>query len=531
MSSVPFSNQLDDPLEEPLPQLVAAAPAETRTYGQILKSSAIIGGSSVVKIAVGIIRTKAMALLLGPAGFGLFGLYGSILNLFQTLAGMGVESSGVRQIAEAVGSGDTERIAQTTIVLRRTSVFLGLLGAGLLVTLSRQVSILTFGSDSHATVVRLLAIAVFFQLVSGGQGALIQGMRRIADLAKLGVWGALFGTLISIPVVYFFREKGVVPSLICVAGMLLFTSWWYGRELRFQPAFLTRAQILHEAGELLKLGFAFMSSGLMTMGVAYAVRILVLRKVGYEGTGLYQSAWTLGGLYVGFILQAMGADFYPRLTAAANDNILCNRLVNEQTQVGLLLAGPGVIATLTFAPIVIALFYSAKFGAAVAVLRWICLGTMMQVITWPMGFIIVAKAEQVLFFACELAWTVVSLALAWSCVSVFGLNGAGIAFFGSYVFHLFLIYPIVHRLSGFRWSTANKRSGLLFLSLISLVFCGFNLLPLVYAAGIGILAVLSTGAYSLRALSKLIPLHEIPYPVRKVLIGFGLVPKGSATVG
>ena len=111
-----------------------------------------------------------------------------------------------------------------------------------------------------------------------------------------------------------------------------------------------------EAAALLKLGFAFMSSGLMTMGVAYAVRIFVLRKVGFEATGLYQSAWTLGGLYVGFILQAMGADFYPRLTASANDNTACNRMVNEQTRVGLLLAVPGVIATLTFAPVVMPCF-------------------------------------------------------------------------------------------------------------------------------------------------------------------------------
>jgi PST family polysaccharide transporter len=46
---------------------------------------------------------------------------------------MGINSSGVRQIAEAVGSGDTVRIARTVIVLRRTSIFLGILGAVLLV--------------------------------------------------------------------------------------------------------------------------------------------------------------------------------------------------------------------------------------------------------------------------------------------------------------------------------------------------------------------------------------------------------------
>jgi len=46
------------------------------TYGQILKSSAVIGGSSMLNIAIGIIRTKAMAMLLGPSGVGLMGRYG-----------------------------------------------------------------------------------------------------------------------------------------------------------------------------------------------------------------------------------------------------------------------------------------------------------------------------------------------------------------------------------------------------------------------------------------------------------------------
>ena len=52
------------------------------------------------------------------------------------------------------------------------------------------------------------------------------------------------------------------------------------------------------------------------MGAAYTIRLIVLRNAGLEAAGLYQAAWVLGGLYVAFILQAMGADFYPRLTEA-----------------------------------------------------------------------------------------------------------------------------------------------------------------------------------------------------------------------
>jgi enterobacterial common antigen flippase len=523
MSSDSPNNQLSVLPLESLPKAQQMATPES--YGQILKSSALVGGSSAVNIALGIVRTKAMAILLGPAGFGLFGLYGAITNLAQSVAGMGINSSGVRQIAEAVASDDAERIAVTTVVLRRTSILLGALGAVFLVLFSKQVSTLTFGTSQRAAAVSLLSLAVFFQLVSAGQSALIQGMRRIFDLAKLGVLGAVFGTLSSILLVYVFREQGVVLSLVAVALMSLAVSWWYSRSVSVQTQSIRAVQLWQEAAALLKLGFAFMAGTLMTAGIAYAVRIILLRQVSFEATGFYQSAWTLGGLYVGFILQAMGADFYPRLTASAADNTACNRLVNEQARVGLLLAGPGLIATLTFAPIVITLFYSAKFGAAAAVLRWVCLGTLLQVITWPMGFIIVAKAKQAIYLTTELAWAAVSLGLAWICVKSFGLNGAGIAFFGSYVFYGFLLYPIVHRISGFRWSAENKRTGLVFLSLITIVFSGFYLLPLFWATSLGALSALLGGIYSVRVLLTLVAWDRIPGPVRRLMVIFGFVPR------
>jgi antigen flippase len=525
--SVTCNDQISTTPAEPS-QPASTIPAGKGTYGQILKSSALVGGSSILNIAIGIVRTKAMALMLGPAGFGLLSLFASIITLTQTLAGMGINSSGVRQIAVAAASDDKTNIAKTTIVLRRISIALGLLGGLLLLIFCKQISSITFGTSQHAAAVSALSIAVFFTLVSAGQGALIQGMRRIAEFAKLGFLGAFLGTLVSIPLVYFFRDRGVVPSLIAVAVMTAAASWWYSRKIQIQKLSIPTSEVVHEAGGLLKLGFAFMSSGLMTMGVAYVIRITVLRKVGFEATGLYQSAWTLGGLYVGFILQAMGADFYPRLTASIKDHVMSNRLVNEQAHVGLLLAGPGVIATLTFAPLVIALFYSTKFGAAVGILRWICLGTILQVITWPMGFIIVAKAKQALFIGCELAWTVASLLLAWVCVSRFGLDGVGIAFFGSYVFHGFLIYAVVNRISGFQWSKENIRIGFLFLLVISLVFGGFYVLPFVVAVSVGTLAVILSSIYSLRTLVTLVSFDQIPPVFRRILAVFGFGPASVA---
>ena len=296
--------QVLDP-EAPAPE--APAPVETElqptppelkekgSYGQILKSSALVGGSSLLNVVIGMVRTKVLAVLLGPAGFGLFGVYNSIANLTQTFAGMGVNSSGVRQIAEAAGTEDGERVARTALVLRRVSLLLGVLGALILLLFSHQIAQVTFGNSGHAASVSYLAVVVFFMLVSAGQSALIQGLRRIADLAKISVIGALAGTLLSIPLVYVFRARGVVPALIAVAVMTFLTSWWYSRRIQVSPVTVTGKDIRQEAGALLKLGFAFMSSGIMTIGVAYVVRTTVLRKVGMEATGLYQFGLDAGG--------------------------------------------------------------------------------------------------------------------------------------------------------------------------------------------------------------------------------------------
>jgi PST family polysaccharide transporter len=157
---------------------------------------------------------------------------------------------------------------------------------------------------------------------------------------------------------------------------------------------------------------------------------------------------------------------------------------------------------------VVGIFYSAKFIEAVPILRWLSLGAVLQVITWPIGFIVIAKARQKLFFLCETAWAGISLLLSWVCVGSFGLTGAGIAFFGSYVFHGTMMYIVVRRLTGFGWSKENKRILLLYLFLISIVFFCFCWMPFMPALFIGTTAVILSSVYSIRILMNLVSLDK-----------------------
>jgi PST family polysaccharide transporter len=148
----------------------------------------------------------------------------------------------------------------------------------------------------------------------------------------------------------------------------------------------------------------------------------------------------------------------------------------------------------------------------------------LRTVAWPMCFIVLAKGAQKLFLCTEVAAGIVHVGLAWLCVSKFGLSGAGAAFFGLYVWHAILIYFVVRRLTGFRWSAENRSLLQRLFPLIGLIFCCHYLVPFWLVTAIGGIAVLISGIYSIRVLLHLAPTDELALPLRRLLGRIRLLP-------
>jgi PST family polysaccharide transporter len=187
-------------------------------------------------------------------------------------------------------------------------------------------------------------------------------------------------------------------------------------------------EFIAEARPLFNLGIVFMLSEVMWTGTLYLQRAVILRHLGIDAVGIYQAAMVLSVVYVGFIVEAMGKDFYPSLTAIARDTTKCTSLINNQIEVGLLIAMPGILGTMTFASPVIGIFYSSKFMLAVKILRWEILGALLQVINWPIAFLIIAKGNGKLFFLTDLFGNCMFLLLLMLGIIRYGLPGAGMAY-------------------------------------------------------------------------------------------------------
>ena len=471
-----------------------------KSYSRILKSSSMVGGSQLIRMVIGVVSTKFAAIFIGPAGVGLIGVYQSIIQLGIQFAGLGINQSGVRDIAVTAGSGDDQSTARTIFILRRMCWLTGLAGAAGLVALAASISRLTFGDSDHAVGLMLLSMVILVTTIAQGQMAIIQGLRRISDLVRVQIFGSTAGALISIGLYASLGKSGIVPSLIAIAIFDLGAAWWFSRRLFPKAISMTWRDTFVGAKGLFGLGVAFMVGGLTTAFTAYAARALIARDIGMDGLGMYQAAFAISGYVLNFVIGAMGADFYPRLAGVSDDHEEMVRLVNEQTEIGLLLATPVLLATLSLAPLAIEALYSAEFAPAVDLLRWFVMGCFLRVISWPMGFVQLAKGEKYWFVFSEIFFNGLHLIFIFVGLHFLGLRGAAIAFFAMYVLHVFGIRLIARHLIGFSWSKITKGLILSHISITLCVFIASLLLPKLCSLALGSMLTVLMGLYCLRQL-------------------------------
>lgn len=419
------------------------------SHRQILRATAIVGGASAINIVVGLARNKAAALLLGPAGIGAIGLLLSLVMTVSGIAGLGVAGAAVRQIAS-----DDDATAQATVrrSLRWLTLALVLTGGGATWLLRKPLAELILGDERLAWQVGWLVPAVALTIVGTSQGALLNGLRRLRELAGTQVLGALFGTLLGIGALAIWREGGILPYVIAAPLASAVVGAWFVSRL---PRCASSGQTSWLAMvPMLRLGIPMMLGSISLSAGALAIRALIGTRIGAVELGGFTAAWTLSVTYVGFVLQAMGTDYLPRLTSVIKDRPAAGRSVNEQGEVALLLALPIMLGMQAAAPWVVWLLYSKDFAGAVDVLRWLIVADVMKIAGWPLGFVIIAQARAKTFLANEVATLAVTLAVVALLVDRVGIQAAGIGYCASYLFYIAAVATLAWCSLGWRPSGA-----------------------------------------------------------------------------
>ena len=475
------------------------------SYRHILKSASIIGGASVINILMGLVRTKIIAILLGPTGIGLVSLYTGLMSTATAVASMGIGTTGTRQIAEAHSKEDERALAVVRRAMFWGALLLASAGALVVFALRDVLAVKVLGGAVHSTIVGWLALGVALSVASASQGALIQGMRRIGDMARLSVIGSLLNTILGVALLWQWGQAGLVACVLVGPLMSFLLGHWYVSRLpKLSSDAIAMQEIANQWQTFLRLGVPFMGAGLVGALVQLWIRIELGNTLGAESLGYFQAASTISMQYIGFVLAAMGADYYPRLTGVIHDKKAASCLVNEQTEIALLLSAPVFIAMIGLTPWVIHLLYSSAFALAVEVLRWQILGDVLKVASWPLGFVILAAGAGKTFFWVETLMVLLMGGLISGFSSSVGLQITGIAFLVSYAVFLPIVYLLAKHRIDFYWTVGNVKLMVIIFTLCAAVAA----ISIQYWWGV-IVAIGTTFAFGIYSLARLAHMSNV----------------------
>ncbi len=477
--------------------------AGSGSHRRILRNTTIIASASMLNIVAGFLRMKVAAVLLGPAGVGLIGLFQNFVATAASFASLGLPTVGTREIAASLGEADAAPLAVARKSLMAAAAGLALLGMAISWLLRGWIAERLLGQPAYAGAIGWLSIGVALTVYAGGLAACLNGLQRIGDLARLGIASGVLALVAGIGFLQFLGAKGILLFVLAIpAANVLVGQWLVSRATAGSAAEVTMREMGGQWRSMLRLGLAVVvASG--SFGLAQlVVRSMVARELGAVPLGHFHAAWTISVTYAGAIFQAMGTDYFPRLSACGNDIERRNRLVGEQVEVLLLLAAPVLLAILTLAPWIVRFAYSPEFSESAGLLRWQVIGDLLKLAGWPIGFIFLAGGDSRKYVAIELAASATFVAATWLLLPHAGLKATSLGFVAMNLAYLGIALAMASGRDRFAWSRHHRNRFLLLLAAALLVLSAARASQPV-AMGLGTLATAAFGIDGVRRMAAM----------------------------
>jgi antigen flippase len=139
---------------------------------------------------------------------------------------------------------------------------------------------------------------------------------------------------------------------------------------------------------------------------------------------------------------------------------------------------------LAFGPWILELFYSKKFLPAAELMPWFILGVFGRVVSWPLGFIQLAKGASRVFMLTETATIALWLVLVLVLVPPVWCGRHGLRVCLGLFFTPLRCSGLSRHLIGFHWSRSVKKLLALSAMMVALSF-GLTLIALGWIANVG----------------------------------------------
>lgn len=461
---------------------------------RVLKATGIFGGTQVITILCALIRSKLVAIWIGPAGFGLLSIYLAALDLLGQITSLGVRSSAVRDVA--TNANNREHVARISRIIGRWGIVLGLGGLVLTALISPLLSLASFGTTAYFLSFVFLGIGVALNTLTGTNLAILQGLSRLKNLSHATIGGAVAGLVIVIPMYYYWRLDSILPSIIVYAVATFLAAYIYRERFDKSNEPISRRETISVGRKFLALGFFITISDILGQLAVYIFVSWLNINAGEDIVGLYQAGNTLFNRYVGLVFTAIAMEYYPRLTAVVYSPKRVSTFVSHEIKMALSMLVPIVCLFAALAPLIIKILYAAEFISIVPFVTIAITGTTLRAVSWCMAMVILARGDGKRYILTEGSSAIIAILVNIVGYKMMGLIGLGLSYVAWYLSYTIIVYIVYRRTYGLTISR-----GIYILMLVAVVIValtaaitlltGSYIIPIIAAIATTLLAIRS----------------------------------------
>lgn len=402
----------------------------------LAKASLWTAGSTLIKIGVGLLVVKLLAVAYGPAGVGQAGNFRQLVTVLGVLSGAGIFNGITKYVAQYHQDPQRLRLAVGTA----SSIVLGFSTLLALVFLfaAEPISIGLFGHARYVNVVRAVAFIQMGIAYANLFQAVLKGYRDAMGNALSVIGGSLIGVAAYALCFTLGGYEGalvglaLVPALVALpAGVLL----WRRSPMPLRHLLPVWDGAL--AGHLGKFTIMALITS-VTLPVAYVMmRNLLARHYGWDAVGIWQGVSSISDAYLQFITASFSVYLLPTLSRLVDKQAISQEIVRSLKFV-LPAVAAASFAVWLLRDVAIWLLFSDKFTAMRDLFAWQLVGDVLKVGAYVYGYLVIAKAALRFYILTEVSQFLLLTLFSHWLIPLHGALGAAQAYMATYIVYFAL---------------------------------------------------------------------------------------------
>ncbi|HDL6961963.1 TPA: lipid III flippase WzxE [Yersinia enterocolitica] len=402
----------------------------------LAKASIWTAGSTLIKIGVGLLVVKLLAVTFGPGGVGQAGNFRQLITVLGVLSGAGIFNGITKYVAEYHQQPERLRavLGTSSAIVLGFSTLLALI----FLLAAKPVSIALFGHADYQNVVRAVAFIQMGIAYANLFLAILKGYRDAMGNALAVIGGSLIGV-----VAYYicFRIGGypgalvglaLVPALVVIpaAAMLI-------RRKTIPLSYLKLSWDKALASHLGKFTIMALITS-VTLPVAYVMmRNLLADRYGWDAVGIWQGVSSISDAYLQFITASFTVYLLPTLSRLKAKADISREILRSLKFVLPAVATASLIVWL-LRDFAIWLLFSHQFTAMRDLFAWQLVGDVLKVGSYVFGYLVIAKASLRFYILTEVSQFLLLTGFAHWLIPMNGSLGAAQAYMATYIVYFAL---------------------------------------------------------------------------------------------